>query len=131
MISDVDPSLAWLDRAVANIARETADKAAGWWSVCGEPIVFTQAMGDRVAFVFDYMLLYGAQSGSDSYEHHVFSGTAMIDGEHLRDVQMTERLNYGLSEHAVEWATPRYDRKEETLRVATSEFAGGYPKPGR
>lgn len=102
---------AWVLREVSKLARRAADSAASGATVSGEPIVEASVEGDRVTFVFDFMLLFSNQSGSDSYEHHVFTGTARIAGEQLHDVSTVERLNRPLSEHQVEWADTKYDRR--------------------
>ena len=102
----------WIRAAVVEIARAAAD--AGAWAAgahpSGLPIVEVEVAGDRVSFVFDYLLLFTAQSGSDWYEHHVFAGRGRIADGALTDVTTEERLSQNVSEHAVEWADPPYDR---------------------
>ncbi len=98
--------------AIAAIARQAAETeaAAGHFSVEGAPLVDVDIDGDRVTFVFDFMLLFSTISGSDWYRHHVVSGTARIDGGDLADVTTVKRLKEHITEHEAEWAKPRYDR---------------------
>lgn len=98
--------------AIEAIARQAAEAeaTAGHFSVEGSPLVEMDIDGDRVTFVFDFMLLFSTISGSDWYRHHVVSGTARIDGGELADVTTVKRLEEHVTEHEAEWANPRYDR---------------------
>ena len=68
--------------------------------------------------LFDFMIHFPAQSGSDWYHHHVFAGSARaVDGA-LADVTASERLARDVTEHEYEWAEPRYDRRAVMRELA-------------
>jgi hypothetical protein len=71
--------------AMAVIAKQTLDRRADGGTPYGTPEVepldtsVDAATGTvRVRFVFDFMVRHGAQSGSDTYYHHVFAAWATL-----------------------------------------------------
>ena len=88
-------------RKFAEERAETAAKESRILESSATPIVEITLDGDRVRFVFDYLLCYSAQSGSDWYEHHVWTGTARIEGDALVDVTAAEKWQGNVTEHAM------------------------------
>ncbi len=105
-----------LTSAFAKLAGQIASEAGG--SLVGEPIVKVNVDGERVKFVFDAMVLFSAQSGSDTYEHHVRGGTAKLTGGQLRDVAIAAQIVQSVTEHEYEWAKTGYDRRSPVEKLA-------------
>jgi hypothetical protein len=102
---------------VKTIARRAAEAERGG-SVQGEPDVEVRVDGERVTFVFDYVIWFDTQSGSTWNDHHVLSGRArLVEGE-LCDVTTKEELCRNVTEHEMDWAEPRYDPRATFREVA-------------
>lgn len=120
-------SPAQIEQALHGVARRAAESlAARDGSLCGAPIVEHVREGDRLRFVFDAMVLFSAQSGSDWYLQHLFSGTATVGADRLIGVETVSRRVEQLTEHEVEWAEPPYDRRS-ALRAMAREVFGEWP----
>lgn len=63
-------------------------------------------------FVFDYVILHSAQSGSDWYFHHVFAGRATLLHDRVVESTLVRLREDNVTEFAMEWAPAgeRYDR---------------------
>jgi hypothetical protein len=112
----------WIVEAVRVIAQRVAEAEAdrGGNRVSGKPIVEVSVAGDRVKFVYDYMIHFSTISGSDWYHHHVVTGEARIHGRELTEVDAVERLDANVTEHEMEWAEPPYDRRAAIQKVKSA-----------
>lgn len=110
--------------AVTAIAQEAAAAEAerARAHLAGAPQLELRVDGERVLFVFDAMLLFSTISGSDGYEHHVYSGTAQLVAGRLTDVATRHRRRTHVTEHEYEWAEEKYDRSA-ILREVLRELA--------
>ena len=62
-------------------------------------------------FVFDFVVLHSAQSGSDWYHHHVLAGRATLVDDQLGDSTLVRLREANVTEFVMEWAptNERYD----------------------
>ena len=80
-----------------------------------------QARRTNAWFVFEFMVLFRAQSGSDSYYHHVFVGNvAIVDGQVLMS-SIEHRLDRYVGEWEVEWAPAAESYDATAVRIATRD----------
>jgi hypothetical protein len=114
----------WIEARVESRALAVAETYARNESgrLSGSSHHIVRVSHDEALFVFDVMLWFPAQSGSDEYEHYIFCGRARleVDRRELEDWRCELRQYLELSEHAVDWAEPdhRFDRRAELKRVA-------------
>lgn len=64
-------------------------------------------------FIFDFLVLRSAQSGSDMYFHYVLAGCATILDDRIVDSKLERLRNDYIPEHLIEQGPPgeRYDRE--------------------
>lgn len=79
-----------------------------------------------VWFIFDFVILHSAQSGSDWYYHHVFAGSATIRDDKVIDSTLVRLREDNVTEFEMEWASAgeRYDHN----RVRNADRDAWWPK---
>lgn len=100
------------------VARADEERRKSYMDLTRDPEVRFVQEGDRVRFVFDFLLCYQAQSGSDWYEHHAWTGTARIDGDRLVDIDAKPAWMQHVTEHAMHYAEPTYSRSDQFAELA-------------
>jgi len=105
---------------VKAIARRAAEPEGG--SMQGEPHVEVRLDGDRVTFVFDFVIWHNTQSGSTWNYHYVVSGTARLVDRALAEVTTKEELCRHVTEHEMDWADPPYDTRAVFREIAREQL---------
>lgn len=112
-----------IEQQVGSLARRHVDHLEGGGTLTGSLVVevldigVAPATGRKVVrFLFDFLVRHGAQSGSDSYYHHVCVGTAAVVDGTLAEPRIETRAEVYVSEFEVEWSKEPYER--EVLRTA-------------
>lgn len=127
-------TMAKLIEALAN-DQATADARRTAASLAHVPATTTEildtvrdlATGHTTAwFIFDFVILHSAQSGSDWYDHHVFAGSATIRDDDVIDATLIRLREDNVTEFAMEWAPAgeRYDHH----RVRDADRDAWWPK---
>lgn len=70
-------------------------------------------------FVFDFVILHWAQSGSDWYYHHVFAGSATIFEDKIIDATLVRLREDNVTEFEMEWAPA--DERYDSDRVRSAD----------
>lgn len=90
------------------VARQTHDPL--YWS----PTVQLLAEdAGQCWFLFDFMVLHPTQSGSETYDHYVFTGTATVREGAIADSFLTLQRQQYVTEWMLDWAPDdqRYQRE--------------------